>query len=436
MFRIPGNRTEIFDKMSSDVQSNLPNTNPQKEKSWLRSILAAFSGIFWDLYFQLKESIKTYFANTTYGYFLEQKAGNNGIFRAAATPATGNIVFSGITSTLIPAGTLVNGVSNSIQYETKTTKSITDEVLAITTLTYAAGIATVITNADHDLVTDFDVTISGATPADLNGTFPITAIIDEQTFQYNTIVVGSGTASGTITANVTRAVIDVESQTVGVETNLNLNERLTLLSPIVGVDNTAKVTFDELGGGADIESDASLRGRLIFKLQNPVTLFNAVQITLQAKEFSFVERVFVFPITPEVGQVTIYILKENNELPNATELQLIKDDIENTILPVNTAISDVFVLAPTPVSVDFNFTSITPGTDTMKTSITNRLIDFFNNSTEVGVDITENQYKCAIQSTIDIETGETLSDFTLTTPTGDITIATGEIAVLGSVTFV
>lgn len=435
-FRIPSNRDEIFDKLASDVETNLPTTNPQKEKSWIRAILASFAGAFFDLYFQLEQSVDTFFADTTYGVFLERKASNNGIFRNAATQALGNISFTGIVGTAIPIDTLLNGLSNSIQYKTLTAKSITDETIAIASMTYASGIVTAVTTADHDLVLGIDVTISGVTsPTELNGTFPVSAIIDEQTFQYETTFVGSGTATGTIIADVTRAIIDVESETAGAITNLNVNEQLSLLSPISGVDNLARVTFDGIGGGADVEDDESLRERLIFKLQNPVTLFNAVQIEITLKELAFVDRVFVFPITPAVGQVTIYILKEDNVIPNASELQQANDKIEETILPVNTSISDVFILGPTPVSIDFTFSSITPDTDTMRTSITNKLREFFNNQTNIGVDITEIQYQCAIQTTIDTETGELLETFALTIPTGDITIATGEIGVLGGVTF-
>jgi uncharacterized phage protein gp47/JayE len=436
MLRIPQNRDEIFDKLASDVESNLPTTNPQKEKSWLRSILVSFAGAFYDLYFQLLEAIDTFFTDTTYGIYLERKASNNGIFRNPATISIGNISFTGIVTTSIPANTILNGVSNSIQYKTLTTKSITDENLAITLMTYDSGLVTVVTTNDHDLVLGINIIISGATPAGLNGTYQISSIINSKTFQYQTNIVGSGTATGTIIVGVTRAIIDIKSETAGDITNLNVNEQLTLLSPIVGIDNTAKVTFDGIGGGANVESDERLRSRLKFKLQNPVTLFNAVQIELLAKELSFVDRVFVFEITPDVGQVTIYILKENNVIPNASELQQITDKIEETILPVNTAIADVFVLAPTPIIVNFVFSSITPNTETMKTSITNKLIEFFNNQTSVGIDITENQYNCAIQSTIDLDTGEILQDFTLISPTGDITITGGEIGVLGGVSFV
>jgi len=435
MFRIPSNRQEIYDKLSSDTQANLPNTNPQKKQSWLRGILSGFSGAFYDLYFQLKESIKVYFANTTYGEYLEQQCANNGIFRNPATQSFGYISFSGTVGSTIPDGTLLNGISNNIQYETLSTKTITQEQLQVLSITYTSGVATVITNVTHDLVNDINITIAGATPSDLNGTFPVTAIIDGSTLQYDTTLVGSGTATGTITLDVTRAIVDIESTSAGEITNLDTNDQLNLVSAIVGVNNVTRVIYDGLGGGADVENDEDLRARLIYKLQNPVTLFNAVQIELLLKTLSWVDRVFVFRITPDVGQVTIYILKEDNELPNYVELQEAKDLIEDTILPVNTAISDVFILAPTQVIVNFDFSSITPDTPTMRTSITNRLVEFFRNNTDIGEDITEKQYECAIHSTIDIESGELLEDFTLTTPTGDITITTGEIGVLGGVTF-
>jgi len=441
MYRPPANRKQIYDKLLADVKTNLPTSNPQKKQSWIRALLSGFTEAFWDMYFQLTASIDTYFSDTTYGIYLIRKMANNGIFLLPARPAKGELSLNGTVGIAVPAGTLLTGNTNSIQYSTLTEKTIIEDNLSITSLAYASGIATAITTANHDLVLDDAIVVAGATPSELNGSKNITAIIDAQTFQYSTETIGSGTATGTIELTINRAIVTIESDVAGAETNLSLNEELTLLSPIIGINNITKVTYDEVSGGSDVEDEESGRERLIEKQQNPVTLFNPVQISVTLKELAFVERVFVYRITPDVGQVTIYILKENNVLPTGSELQQAKDYIqygsseEKSILPANTSIDDVFILAPTPLIVDFAFSSITPNTATMKTSIQNKLIEFFNSRTMPGFDISEKQYECAILSTIDTATGDILDDFTLTTPTGDIIVASNEIGVLGNVTF-
>ncbi|MCK5591695.1 MAG: baseplate J/gp47 family protein [Candidatus Pacebacteria bacterium] len=432
---IPTKRSEIFNKLSADVQSELPETNPQQEQSWLKAILSGIAGAFFDLYYQVTRAIDAFFADTTYGTYLEQKATNYGITRNPATISTGNIVLSGVDTTSIPIGTLLTSQIGNV-YETLGTVTIDERIFSITLLTYASGIATVVTSGDHDLGSGIDIVIAGATPTGLNGTQTVLAIVNENTFTFTTTVSGSGTATGTITATSTTALAEIESQDTGLDLNLNGDQLLTLSTPISGIDNNARVTNDGISGGTDIESDESIRDRLVFRLQNPVTLFNAAHIELEAKKVNLVERVFVFNITPAVGQVTFYILKEDNGIPDAGDLALVKAQIVDNILPANTDESDLFVSAPTPVSVDFELTAIVPNTATMKLSIQNRLTEFFESGTTVGEDVTENKFTSIIQTTVDTETGELLTSFTINSPSADVTIASGEIALLGSVSFV
>ncbi|MCK5590606.1 MAG: baseplate J/gp47 family protein [Candidatus Pacebacteria bacterium] len=432
---IPTKRSEIFNKLAADVQAELPETNPQQEQSWLKALLSGIAGAFFDLYYQIARAMDTFFSDTTYGTYLEQKATLYGITRNPATIATGNIVLSGVDTTSIPVGTLLNSQVGNV-YETLTTVTIGDVIYSITLLTYTGGIATVVTSGNHDLGSGIEIVIAGATPTGLNGTQTILAIVNENTLTFETTVAGAGTATGTITGTTTTAIVDVESQDAGVDLNLNGDQLLTLNTPISGADNESRVTNDGIGGGADIETDASIRDRLVFRLQNPVTLFNAAHIEVEAKKVSLVDRVFVFNITPAVGQVTVYILKDDNGIPNATELALVKAQIVDNILPANTDESDLFISAPSANTTAFELTAIVPDTATMKLSIQNRLDEFFDTGTTVGEDVTADKYKSIIQTTIDTETGEELESFTVNAPVGNITIAADEIALLGGVTFV
>lgn len=51
------------------------------------------------------------FAQTTYGNYLDMRAGEHGLTRLAAQPATGTVTFTGTPGTLIPAGTQVSTTS-------------------------------------------------------------------------------------------------------------------------------------------------------------------------------------------------------------------------------------------------------------------------------------------------------------------------------------
>jgi len=205
---------------------------------------------------------------------------------------------------------------------------------------------------------------------------------------------------------------------------------------LTGLDTDGFVQYLGLTGGSDAESDESLLERVLYSRANPVANFNVSAITLQVLTVPGVTRVFVNPITPYVGAVTVAFMRDNdsNPIPDAGEVQ----DVEDAILEIYPAQSDpgeLYVLAPTPVTVNFTFASITPDTPTMRTAIENSLEVFFREVVDYEVNIDEDKYRSAIINTIDLETGDTMTTFTLTSPTTDIVISTNEIGVLGTVSF-
>lgn len=142
--------------------------------------------------------------------------------------------------------------------------------------------------------------------------------------------------------------------------------------------------------------------------------------------------------TPTPGQVAVYVLRDNdaNIIPTPSVLSATKTAvIENGRLPANTAESDVFVLAPDVVEVDFVFTSITPDTTTMRSAVEAQLQAFFEDTIDFEETVLEAAYLGAIQNTQDLETGDFLQSFSLSSPSGNVTVDDGEIAVLGDVSF-
>jgi len=137
------------------------------------------------------------------------------------------------------------------------------------------------------------------------------------------------------------------------------------------------------------------------------------------------------------GQVKTYFMRDNDidPIPSASEVAAVKTAIDS-IKPANTASADNFVLAPTGVDVNFIFTNLTPDTTTMRAAVQENLTQFFEEQTEVGVNVDEDAYRAAIKNTVDPDTGDVVATFTLSSPSGDIAISSGEIAILGTISYV
>ena len=138
----------------------------------------------------------------------------------------------------------------------------------------------------------------------------------------------------------------------------------------------------------------------------------------------------------EPGVVTVYFLRDNDDspIPDGSEVA----DARALLLerkPVDRYDGDVRVLAPTAVPVPFIFTALSPNTPTMQSAVTASLKAFFDEKTSLGVDLTEDDYRCAIKDTIDTQTGQSVTSFTLSTPTGTIAIASNEITTLSNPTY-
>ena len=137
-----------------------------------------------------------------------------------------------------------------------------------------------------------------------------------------------------------------------------------------------------------------------------------------------------------LGQVRTFFMRDNDavSIPSAAEVQTVKDKID-TILPANTSTLDNIVKAPVAVVVDYALTELEPNTSTMREAVENNIQQFHDEQTTVGVNVDEDAYRSAIKNTVDTITGDIVISFELSSPSGDITINSGEIATKGAVTF-
>lgn len=202
---------------------------------------------------------------------------------------------------------------------------------------------------------------------------------------------------------------------------------LTLVSPISGVDSTATVDSAGLAGGADTETDDSLRSRLLARIQQPPHGGATADYETWALEVSGVTRAWVYPAELGLGTVTVRFMMDDtyaDGIPQAADVQAVQDHID-ALRPVT---ADVTVVAPVAVPLDFTI-QLTPNTSSVQAAVQAELTDLLRREAEPGGTIPLSH----IREAISIASGET--DHVLVAPTADVTHNTGEIAVMGSITW-
>lgn len=431
---IPDNPKLLENRSLSDLQRELPESaNPFLEESWMGAQAIANARRVFDFYTQLRILEKEAIPATAL-QLLDTWAAVWGIVRNPATRARGNAVATGTPGSVIPQSTQLRSSDGNL-YSVANDVTIQPVTVQIDTMTSLGTTATVKLLNPASLYANQSVTIAGADQPEYNGTFEIFPIaIDE--FTYTLPAPAASPATGTITAEWTSAPIEIQSLEFGQDQNLVANTPITFVTPLAGVDSKAFVDFGAIGGGSDIETDEELRTRLLDRIQNPVTLFNVAAIVNQCKRVSGVTDVWVQEITPAVGQVTVYFVRNNdaNPIPEQSEVDTVKNELLK-IKPAHVADQDVIVSAPVPAGATFIFTALTPDTPTMRQAIIDNLDALFRDEAEAGVALTEDDYRCAINSTIDPATAQSVESFTLSSPVGDIGGALNEYPVLDAVNF-
>jgi len=261
-----------------------------------------------------------------------------------------------------------------------------------------------------------DVTFTGT-----NGTVIPEATVLQRSdgAQYSTDAEGT-IASGTATVAVTALV-------AGEDGNADLGVSLTLVSPITGVLAAATVATGGLTDGTDEETDASLRARVINRMQQPPHGGADFDYVTWAKEVSGVTRAWVYPQELGLGTVTVRFVTDDTpggpipSGPKVTEVQAYIDAAR----PVT---ADVTVAAPVAVPLDFEI-ELDPDAVAIRTAVEAELTDLLRREAEPGGTILISH----IREAISVAAGE--YDHTLVSPVANVDHATGEMATMGDVTW-
>lgn len=432
----PPETEEIISRIKTYIKSELKELNPTVQNSMIFSLIVALANLSND---NNKQILLDILPNVFPQYCKSEESLINfselkNIPRTPATSSKGKATIQGNLGVVIPLGTVF--IANNNSYKTKNTVEVSNENIRISKLSVNGTLVTATTVSNHNFASNLNVSISGAENEALNGNFTITST-GLNSFVYSISENISEEETGTdIFASSNIAVLDFDCLTTGSNTNLNNGDALALSEGIVGLNDNAYTQFSGISGGTDIQSFEDWKNNVVNRFQNPITFFNENNIRKTALSVSGVTKVWVYPITPEVGQVTVYFIRGNDTdiIPDANEVIEVSNKIK-ALRTVKDDPADVFVYAPIPKRVDFTFSSITPDTPTMKTAIKNSLKQLFEDGIELGENLTELTYNNAIGNSYDMENGVKLKNYTLDTPTGDIEVNMGEYPILGTVTF-
>ena len=210
----------------------------------------------------------------------------------------------------------------------------------------------------------------------------------------------------------------------GEAANADAGVALTLSSPVLGITATA-VTTAAITGGADVETDTSLRSRLLARIRTLPSGGAAQDYVTWALSVAGVTRAWCYPGEMGRGSVTVRFVMDNtygDGIPLADDVARVQAYI-NSVRPVT---ADVYVVAPVAQSIDINL-RISPDTPRMRVLVAEAVWAALRRDSTPGGTVIVSRLNEAISQT----DGE--DDHTLISPSANIQLATGVIAVPGTI---
>lgn len=265
-----------------------------------------------------------------------------------------------------------------------------------------------------------------------------------------TVTVGATVASGT-------ATVTIADNTAGAAGNTAVGTPLTLGSAPSGV-NAAGVAAAAITGGADAETDDSLRTRMLAVYASPPQGGAVSDYVEWAMQVPGVTRAWCTPLGGGDGTVYVYTMFDVTEaafggFPQGTDgvasaasgTAATGDQltVANYIYPLRPVTATVYSKAPVAYPVNFRITDVLPNTTAMQTAITAALAAAFARSASptgttwpITTPGTANGtlYMSTFTAALDAVPG--LQRYTLVTPNSAVVAPSGDIPTLGTMTWV
>lgn len=247
-------------------------------------------------------------------------------------------------------------------------------------------------------------------------------------FQRSDGVTFVSTASATLAGGT--ASVAVQSSGVGSASNTAPAAAINFISPIPNVNSYAVVATGGLVGGTDDELDEAYKARILARIQQPPHGGASADYEAWVYESIAATRVWVYPLENGAGTVVVRFMMDgtySNGIPLSGDVTKVQTYIDNEYRRPVTA--DVTVAAPTPTALNVTISNLLADTAEVRAAIAAELADMVTRTSEPGGTI----YVSNINEAISLATGET--SHTLVSPSSNVTYGTGNIAVLGSITY-
>lgn len=299
---------ELDIRIRNDVLSRVTPGEGILRYAFLKIMARVWAGATWLLWGLVVFLSKMPFIETAVDEFLTLKGAEWVGDKLQPTTALGDVVFTGVTGTLVPIGTEVQD-PDGVKYDTQ------------------ANV---------------------------------------------TMVAGTGT-------------VQVVSQESGLDQNQAAGTALTLVSPIVDIDNDVTVDTTGITGGTDIETDEDYRIRIIDRIQNAPNGGSVNDYKQWVKDaLSSATRIWVFPQLQGPGTVGIYFVKDNDTIsiiPGAGDLTTVNNFIQDD--DRKPAIAEPTALAPALTEIIFTI-EVSPFRPDIETAIDASLEAMFLRDGEPG----------------------------------------------------
>lgn len=218
------------------------------------------------------------------------------------------------------------------------------------------------------------------------------------------------------------ALVPLEAVISGFAGNVLAGAPLQLTAPLPGV-NAQGVTVDGLSGGADEETDAALRVRLLARIRTQPSGGAAQDYVTWALSVPGVTRAWCYPGEMGRGSVTVRFVMDNsyaNGIPQTDDVARVATYIES-VRPVT---ADVYVVAPVPQPIHVDL-RIVPDTPRTRFTVEQALWAALRREAVPGGIVVISR----LNEAISLAEGE--DDHTLLAPTQNVHLPTGCIAVPG-----
>jgi uncharacterized phage protein gp47/JayE len=264
---------------------------------------------------------------------------------------------------------------------------------------------------------------------------------DGETYTTNADATVDGTGNVTVVAT---AAAD-PAGLLGTVGNCASGVSLTLGAAVSGIQSggTAATAFT---GGADIETDDSLRSRMLAAFQQPAQGGSLTDYIQWALKVPGVTRAWANPNGFGGGTVVVYTMFDQAEaahagFPQGTNGVAASEPrsaaatgdllaVANAIFPLQPVTALVFSVAPTPQTVNFTITGLTTAGLTTRALIA-AAIDgvFFLSGVATGGTVPLSLIESAIAAISGTQ------GFVITVPSGNIAVALGSLPVRGTITY-